>query len=193
MEQRELWHVDAARSRLTFVLHHLIVSEIRGHFGVWGGTLMLDREQPERSAVRAWVDMASVETGEPERDEHLRSEELLNVERFPRAHLHSTGVGAGGDGVATFRAELDLHGVIHPVDLSVELRGTRVDADGHRRAAYGVQGRFDRQTFGLHWNQDLDTGGFVVGDQVYVVADVELVLQRASTTRDRPTRDLPAR
>src|SRR3954471_16237527 len=100
MLERERWEIDGANSTLAFALRHFVVGEIKGQFGRWGGVLLLDPAHISRSSLEVWVDVASLDTGSPERDEHLRSPELLDVARCPRAIFRSTGVALRADGDA---------------------------------------------------------------------------------------------
>jgi polyisoprenoid-binding protein YceI len=175
MHARERWLIDATRSKLQFVLRHMILSEIRGEFGHWGGELSVDPGDRARSSVDVWIGLASIQTGQPERDQHLRSPELLDVGRFPRAEFRSTVVALSGDSEALLTGRLDLHGVTGTVELRVMAQRTWVDEGGRTRAEYVVRGRMNRQAFGLHWNQDLDFGGVVVGDHVDIEARVQVV------------------
>lgn len=167
----ERWEINPEGSRLNFVLRHLVLQEIRGQFRRWGGTLFLDREQPWLSSVSAWVDLASIETDSPERDDHIRSAELLNVADHPRAEFRSTSIEPR-EGALVLRGRLDLHGVIHDVELEVVARPGLTSTG---RNVYGVTGKLNRQAFGLRWNQDLDVGGVVVGDEVALAAEVEVI------------------
>ena len=182
MLERERWEIDASQSTLTFALRHFVVGEIKGTFERWGGALLLDPAHLDQSSLRVWIDLASVDTGSGERDAHLRSPELLDVARFPRAEFRSTGIALRADGDAVVSGRLELHGVARDIELTVISQGTRAHERGVLPARYAVHGRFDRQAFGLHWNQDLDVGGIVVGDDVYLTAHVE-VIRTAETAR----------
>ncbi len=191
MLEREQWEIDESKSTLAFALRHLVVGEIRGQFGRWGGVLLLDPTRLGRSLLEIWIDVASIDTGSAERDAHLRSPELLDVSRFPRAEFRSTGVALRADGDAVVSGRLDLHGVVGHVDLTVISQGTGARDKGVLQAAYLVHGRFDRQTFGLHWNQDLDVGGLVVGDKVELTARIEMI-RTAEVARPAPRPTPPA-
>ena len=115
---RERWQIDPAASTLRFALRHLVVGEIRGQFHRFGGALFLDRQDPARSSVEIWVDLDSIETGDPERDAHVRSAEFLDVAQFARATFKSTAVELSDEQVV-LRGPLDLHGVVHPLELRV--------------------------------------------------------------------------
>ncbi len=169
------WVIDPGRSKLEFSLRHIVVQRIRGRFGRWGGTLFVDREQPALSSVEVWIDLASITTGDAERDAHVCSAEFLDVERFPRAKFSSGLVQVHGQDVVV-DGRLNLHGVVHDVQLAVKVGPIAAGADGRPRSRYEARTVIDRQAFGLHWNQDLDVGGVVVGDEVEIEATVELVL-----------------
>jgi polyisoprenoid-binding protein YceI len=178
----ERWLVDAARSSLTFTLRHLVIAQIRGRFDRWGGVLFLDRAEPWLSSLQVWIDLASISTGDLERDAHVKSAEFLDVAHHPRAEFRSTAVDAADDVVAV-RGRLDLHGVARDLELEVETIGASSDDSG-LRSRYIVRGTIDRQAFGLHWNQDLDVGGVVVGDDISLTAEVELVRLPENGTAD---------
>lgn len=168
------WKIDSTRSSLTFKLRHIVVQQIRGRFERWGGTLFIDRRQPWLSSAEVWVDLSSITTGDPERDAHVRSSEFLDVGRFPRAEFKSTNVDIP-DGRVVLEGVLHLHGVVHDVEVLAEVGETATDPDGRARTTFTARGIIDRQSFGLHWNQDLDIGGVVVGDEVEIEAKVEAV------------------
>lgn len=168
------WEIDSARSSLTFKLRHIVVQQIRGRFETWGGTLFIDRQQPWLSSAEVWVDLGSITTGDPERDAHVQSSEFLDVARFPRAEFKSTNVDIP-DGQISIQGVLGLHGMVHDVEVHAEVGETTADPDGRPRATFTARGVIDRQSFGLHWNQDLDVGGVVVGDEVEIEAKVEAV------------------
>jgi polyisoprenoid-binding protein YceI len=167
----ERWEVDAKHSRLRFVLRHFIVQQIKGEFRSWGGTLYLDRADARLSSLHVWVDLASVDTGSTERDAHIRSDEFLDVARLPRAEFDSTSIELR-EGHALVHGLLLLHGVTRDLDLEIMVPPDTGDV---AQASYSVKGTVNRQSFGLHWNQDLDVGGVVVGDDVAFTADVKVV------------------
>jgi polyisoprenoid-binding protein YceI len=172
--KRDDWRVDPEHSSLRFSLRHIVISEIGGSFGRWGGTVDLDEIDPTKSSVRVWVDLASIDTGNPERDQHVCSSEFFDVASFPRATFESTEIRLDGP-TPVVRGRLDLHGVQVALDLEVVDRRRTTDASGLDRVIYEVTGRMDRRDFGLRWNQDLDLGGIVVGDEIRIVAHVESV------------------
>ncbi len=152
-----------------------MVQHIRGRFERWGGTLLIDTQQPWLSSVRVWVDLATITTGDAERDAHVRSPEFLDVTRFPLAEFKSTNVDIP-DGEVVIQGILNLRGVAHDVEIRAAASERTTDPDGRARTVFTARGVIDRQSFGLHWNQDLDVGGIVVGDEVELEARVEAVL-----------------
>jgi polyisoprenoid-binding protein YceI len=176
------WRIDPGRSTLRFSLRHIVIREIRGEFRRWGGLISIDESDPTKSRLRVWVDLASVDTAERERDTQVRSAEFFDIARFPRATFASTEIRLPDSGNPIVRGRLRLHGTEGEVALEIARRDERKDDDGNVRAIYSVTGRFDRRDFGLRWNQDLDVGGVVVGDQVQIEAHVEAVRRR----RPRP-------
>ena len=175
MAIKERWEIDASHSQLGFSLRHIVISQIQGRFRRWGGEMIVDPDHIHRSQVRVWVDLASVDTGSADRDAHLRSAEFFDTARFPLAAFASTDVALRADGEAALTGSLQLHGASGGVELNVIAERSWVDADDLLRAVYRVRGAVDRQAFGLHWNQDLDIGGVVVGDRVEIDARVEMV------------------
>jgi polyisoprenoid-binding protein YceI len=169
------WHIDPRHSTLRFWLRHIVVHQIHGHFETWGGQVLIDPATPALSSVSLWIDLASVSTDNPERDEHIRSVEFFDVARFPRAFFTSTGVRVQAHANPVVMGRLSLHGVEQEVEVEMTDQTTRVDPDGHERKAYALRAEIDRRAFGLQWNQDLDVGGVVVGDRIEIRAHVETV------------------
>ncbi|HXU63782.1 MAG TPA: YceI family protein [Polyangia bacterium] len=168
---QERWAIDPQRSRLSFSLRHIVVQHIEGRFERWGGTVFVDRDQPSLSSVEVWIDLPSITTGDEQRDDHVRSPEFLDVEHFPRATFRSQVVQLHG-GHVTIDGRLELHGTSR--DLRVEVEEEPIGQAADDQPRYTAQATVDRQAFGLHWNQDLDVGGIVLGDQVKIRADLAL-------------------
>jgi polyisoprenoid-binding protein YceI len=136
--------------------------------------LFVDRADPARSRVDVWIDLGSLDTGSEERDAHVRSPEFLDVGRFPPARFYSTAVEPADERIRV-RGNLHLHGVSHEIEIEVVPGPISVDAGGVARSVYTAHGVMNRQRFGLHWNQDLDVGGVVVGDRIEVSVRAELL------------------
>lgn len=172
----EIWQADPARSEIAFRLRHIVLAAIAGRARGWEATLRIDRDEPARSTIDVAIDAARLDTGDPERDGHLRSSEFLNAGAHPRIRFNSTEVIPEGNNRYLVRGLLTILGIAREVVLEVEDLDRSTNVDGARRAAFNAHTTFDRQAFGLRWNQDLDTGGVVVGDKVDVSVKLEAVL-----------------
>jgi polyisoprenoid-binding protein YceI len=155
----ELWHAGPPDSEIHFSLRHLVVAEIAGRATRWSAVLRLDFEQPGLSTVEVVIDAASLETGSPERDQHVRSAEFLDTRAYPQIRFASREVRPLGRGGYEVVGDLTIRDVTRPATLEVEQ--TAPDP-----LAFAARATIDRQAFGLHWNQDLDVGGVVVGDKI---------------------------
>jgi polyisoprenoid-binding protein YceI len=172
------WAIDPAHSHIDFVVRHMMISKVRGRFREFSGDIRIE-EVPERSSVEATIQAASIDTGDEERDRHLRSAEFLDVEHHPEIRFRSVSLRAADQDHWKLTGELTIRGVTRPVTLLVEYCGTAVDPWGNTRAAFLASGEINREDFAITWNQALEAGGFLVGKGVKIEADVEAVLQHA--------------
>ncbi|HVF14027.1 MAG TPA: YceI family protein [Acidimicrobiales bacterium] len=168
------WNIDPSHSSLGFSVRHLMISKVRGVFRTFSGTVTVF-EDPFQSAVQVTFDPNSLDTGDATRDQHLRSADFFEVEKYPVAEYVSTGVRAEGDGYV-LEGQLTLHGVTHPVGLAVEFDGVGGDPWGNTRAGFAATGEINRRDFGIDIQMPMETGGVVVGDKIKITIDVELVL-----------------
>lgn len=169
--------IDPAHSDVQFVARHMMISKVRGRFREFEGWLDI-AERPEDSSVEVVIQAASIDTGDSQRDAHLRSPDFLDVEQFPEIRFRSTSVRpAGDDDRYEVVGDLTIRGVTRPVTLDVEFEGIAVDPWGGTRAGFVASGEINREDFDVTWNQALETGGFLVGKGVRVELDVEAVLQ----------------
>jgi polyisoprenoid-binding protein YceI len=169
------WQADPAHSEVAFSVRHLMVAKARGRFTDFEATIVT-AEDPLASAVTATIRMASIETGNTIRDDHLRSADYFEVGTYPTMTYRSTGVRPDGDGWVV-DGELTLHGVTRPVPLALELNGFGPDPFGGHRAGFSATGRFNRREFGIDLTVALDTGGVAVGDLITVTIEIEAVRQ----------------
>jgi polyisoprenoid-binding protein YceI len=166
------YDIDLAHSEATFQVRHLI-TKVRGSFADFGGTIELDAEHPERSSVSVTIQAASITTRQPDRDTHLRSADFFDVERFPTLAFVSTSIAPRGNDVYDVTGTLTIHGVSKTVTLPVTHLGTAKDPWGVEKAAFETDITINRKDFGLNWNAALETGGFLVGDDVEVTCNIE--------------------
>ena len=165
---------DHAHSQVAFVARHMMFAKVRGKFDAWEGELLLDTENPSNSSVHASIESASVNTGVEERDKHLRSDDFFNTEEYPTIEFRSTAFERSSEGYRV-RGNLTIRGVTKPLTLEVENLGKGVDPWGNTRIGLSVRGKVNRKDFGLTWNQALEAGGVLVGDEVAIEIDVQAV------------------
>ena len=181
MLERERWEIDETKSKLTFALRHFVAGEIQGPVRTLGGRAAARPGATRSISLQVWIEIDSLDTGDAERDAHLRSPELLDVGRFPRAEFRSTGIALRNDGGAAVSGRLDLHGATRDLELRSCRDGLGRPARACCRAATTCAGSSIAKTFGLHWNQDLDVGGFVVGDNVELTVRLSRPYRRNRT------------
>lgn len=170
------WTVDPAHSGVEFSVKHMGIANVRGKFSDFDGTLEMN-EQLTASTVRGSVKAASIDTGEAQRDDHLRSPEFFNVEEFPEITFESTRIEAIDEDSSRVFGNLTMHGVTHEIKLEVAIQGTDIDPWGNTRAGLEVVGKLKRSDWDMKFNQALGSGNVLVGDKVAVSLDISAVLQ----------------
>jgi len=173
-ETATTWNIDAAHTEVGFEVKHLMISKVRGRFGAVSGTIHLHDQDLSASSVAAEIETASIDTRQEQRDEHLRSADFFDVERFPVISFRSTRVERAGDGFQV-TGDLTIRDVTRPVVLSVRDEGRGRDPWGGERAAFSASVTIDRRDFGLTWNQALETGGLLVGNDIRISLEVQAV------------------
>jgi polyisoprenoid-binding protein YceI len=169
------WNIDASHSGVNFSIRHLLFAKVRGRFAAWTGTLQLDDEDLCRSAVEVEIDAASIDTGTPDRDKHLRSADFFDVEQFPTLSFKSRRIDKVSDDSYQVHGDLTIHGVTREVTLDSQFGGRATDPWGGERVAFTATTSINRKDFGLTWNAALETGGVLVGDKVEIELEVEAV------------------
>lgn len=173
------YDIDTAHSSAGFAVRHLAVSNVRGEFAKVTGVVEYDAKDPSKTRVEATIDAASVTTRDPKRDEHLKSADFFDVAQYPVITFKSTKVEKASQGLKV-KGDLTLHGVTRPVVLDVQGPTPEVkDPWGNVRAGASATAKINRKDFGMSFNKTLDSGGLVVGDEVAITIDVELVKKAA--------------
>jgi polyisoprenoid-binding protein YceI len=170
--------IDKAHSEVGFQVRHLL-TRVRGRFSDFNGTIEYDDQNPEQSSVNIEVQAASIDTSERDRDVHLRSADFFEVDTFPTLVFRSTGIRRKGADRFEVSGQLTIHGVTKPVTFDVTLLGKAKDPWGNERIAFEADATVNRKDFGLTWNAALETGGFLVGDEVRISLSVQAVPARA--------------
>jgi len=171
------WSIDPAHSDVSFSVRHMMVSKVKGRFGTFSGTIVT-AEDPAQSSVTAEIDLNSIDTNNAQRDEHIRSRDFFEVEKYPTMTFTSTSVRSdGGDFLLT--GDLNLKGVTKPVTLKLELNGIGPDPFGGTRAGFSASTEISRKEFGVDIDMPMDGGGVVIGDRINIALEIEAVLNAA--------------
>jgi polyisoprenoid-binding protein YceI len=168
------WVIDPAHTNVGFIAKHLMVAKVRGGFKQFSGTVSF-AQVPEQSWVDMTVDAASIDTGLPVRDDHLRSPDFLDVRNHPYIRFRSTKLEQDPQGSFKMTGDLTLRGVTRPVTMNLDYLGSAQDLSGNLRMAFEAKALIDREEFGLTWNRVLDSGGVLVGKQVGLEIEAEAV------------------
>lgn len=171
------WQIDAAHSEVQFSVRHMMISTVRGRFTRFTGTIEGDEQNPTAALINVEIETASIDTGNADRDAHLRSPDFLNAEQFPQMTFKSTRVEQLGGENAKLHGDLTIRDVTRPVVLDVEYAGTAKSPWGTTSAGFSAQTKINRKDWGLSWNVALETGGVLVSDEIKISIEVELVQQ----------------
>lgn len=169
------WTLDKVHSNVGFSVRHMMVSKVKGRFGDFDADIAIDEAQPQQSTLEARIQVASIDTREPQRDAHLRSADFFDAESHPEMVFRSTGTEATPDGKLRLQGDLTIRGVTNPVTLEGTYDGPLNDMQGQRRMGFELKGRLDREAYGLVWNMPLTAGGVLVGKEVELSIDGELI------------------
>ena len=170
------WNIDPAHSAAEFKVKHMMISNVKGHFGKITGKLTLDESDLANSHVEAVIEAASIETRDAQRDAHLKSADFLHVEKFPTLSFKSTRIRLIRDGELAVEGDLTIRGITRKEAFTVEgPTPPTKDPWGNTRVAVSATTKINRKDFGLTWNAALETGGILVGDEVTITLDAEFV------------------
>ena len=168
--------LDASHSEVAAVARHLVVSKVRGTFANVTGTIVV-AEDPLQSSVTASIPAETINTNSADRDNHLRSADFLDVENHPTLDFRSTSVVSHSGSEFVLRGDLTIRGVTREVDLKVEYDGVAKSPWGQEVVAFSASFDFDREDFGITWNQALETGGVMVSKKVKIEIEGEAIRQ----------------
>jgi polyisoprenoid-binding protein YceI len=174
--------VDIAHSEIGFTVRHMMFAKVRGHFGKWTSTLVYDPADPTKSNVTAQIDAASIDTGEAQRDGHLRTADFLNTEKFPAITFKSKRVERAGEGRYKVIGDLTIRDATHEVTLDVEQTGSGKDPWGNSRIGFQAKTAINRSQWGLVWNQVLEAGAVLVSDRVDIEVEAQVIVAAAKTS-----------
>ena len=164
--------IDRSHSEVAFQVRHLL-SKVRGRFTDFAGTIEFDESNPQNARLDVVIQAASIDTAETDRDKHLRSADFFEVDKYPTLTFVSTSVSPRGGKAYDIAGQLTIHGVTRPVLLTASFLGTAQDPWGNTRFVFEAELTLNRKDFGLTWNAALETGGFLVGDEVKVMLSIQ--------------------
>jgi polyisoprenoid-binding protein YceI len=171
------WQIDLAHSEVTFSVKHMMISTVRGKFSRFSGTVDANEQNPADAQIAVQIEAASLDTGNEQRDGHLRSPDFFDVERFPTITFKSTRIEQSGDSEYAMHGDLTIRDVTKPVVLNVEYAGQAKSPWGVVSAGFSAQTKINRKDWGLNWNVALETGGWLVSDEIRISIEVELQQQ----------------
>jgi polyisoprenoid-binding protein YceI len=176
-DQQTLWQIDPKHSLVEFAVTYLAFTTVKGHFEGVSGTIRLDDADPARASVVVEIDAASLNTREGRRDAHLRSADFLDVERHPTITFASTQVEVVAPNRWLVHGDLTIRGTTRTVVLDTEAKGRGRNPEGLAVAGFAARTAINRRDFCVRWNQELETGGFLVGDTVTIQLEVQGIRQ----------------
>lgn len=171
---RTAWKLDPAHTMVEFSAKHMMITTVKGRIADIEGTIFTDEKDPRNSSVEATLRGASIDTRSDQRDTHLRSGDFLNVEKFPEIRFKSTRVDGDKDNFK-LTGDLTIRDVTRKITLDVEYGGRNRDPWGGERVGFSASGKIDRREFGLLWNQALEAGGVLVGNDIKINIEAEAV------------------
>jgi polyisoprenoid-binding protein YceI len=169
------WTIDPSHSRLGFVARHAMVTKVRGQFGEFEGVVQVDGETPVASSVTVAATIASIDTGDEQRDGHLRTADFFDVEANPKMTFTSTSIEQVSGDEYKVTGDLAIRGVTNQVTFDLEYTGTARDPFGNERIGFEGKAEINRKDWGLTWNAALETGGFLVGDKIKLELDISAI------------------
>jgi polyisoprenoid-binding protein YceI len=171
------WQIDASHSEIQFSARHMMISTVRGRFNEFSGTVEADDQNPTLATVNVQIETGSIVTGDAKRDGHLRSPDFFDVEKYPQITFKSTRVEQIDAEHGKLYGDLTVRDITKPVVLDFEYAGQAKSPWGTISAGFNAQTKISRKEWGLNWNVALETGGWLVGDEIKISIELELVKQ----------------
>ncbi|HXC03747.1 MAG TPA: YceI family protein [Bacteroidia bacterium] len=175
MSTETTWSIDQSHSEIAFKVKHLMITHIKGTFGKFDADIITEGSDFTTVTIDLSIDANSISTGDIKRDEHLKGEEFFDVKKFRQIGFKSSKIGKEDEsGSREFWGELTMKGITKAVKLSAMFGGFAKDPSGIEKAGFTVKGTVKRSDWGLNWNSALETGGFILGDDVVIACEIEL-------------------
>ncbi len=172
------WSIDPIHSDIHFKVKHLMINTVTGSFKKFDGSLETSKEDLTDAKINFTADIASIDTGMEMRDTHLKSDDFFNAEKYPQLKFESTLFEKTGDNTYLLKGDLTIRETTKPVELAVEYGGQMVDFYGNTKAGFEITGKLKRKEFGLNWDAVTEAGGVVVSDEIKLVLNVQMQLNK---------------
>ena len=167
------WSIDPMHSEVQFKIKHLVISTVTGSFKKFEGDIITDGEDFNDANVNFAMDVKSIDTNQPKRDEHLRSGDFFDVETYPQIRFNSTSFVKSGDDYK-MAGNLTMKGITKPVQLDVEYGGSQKDMEGNLKHGFEVTGKINRKEFDMTYNALTETGGLALGEDIKLIANIQI-------------------
>lgn len=176
MKNQTKWSIDQAHSEITFKVRHLMIAHVKGSFKIFDASIYTTGKDFTTAQIDLWIDTSSITTGYSKRDEHLKGSDFFDVEIHKQIAFTSGDIEkADADGNHELWGELTMKGITKKVQLTVQFGGIIIDPWGNEKAGFTVTGKINRNDWGLVWNTAMETGGLLVGEEVKISCEVELI------------------
>lgn len=169
------YNIDPVHSRIGFIARHALVTKVRGLFNEFAGTMSINGDAPAESSGKVTIQVASIDTGQPDRDAHLRTNDFFAMDEYPEITFQSTGIKQVNDTEFEVTGDLTMRDVTKPVTFAVEFLGAAVDAAGATRIGFEGSVTVNRKDWGINWNAALEAGGVLVSEKVVLEFEVAAV------------------
>ena len=176
--QAQTWNLDKSHSKVKFSVSHMLISEVEGKFKMYDGKITSTKDDFSDATIEFNIDVNSIDTDDENRDKHLKGDDFFNAEKFPNITFKGKSMKKVSGKNYKLTGELTMRDVTKTVEFDVVYNGTTKDPWGNTRAGFKVTGKLNRMQYGLKWNAALETGGLVVGEEVSLTADIEIIKQK---------------
>jgi len=174
---KTIWNVDPMHSEVLFKVKHLVISTVTGSFKSFSGTVVTEEDQFENAEIEFTVDVSSVDTGQPARDEHLRNADFFEAETYPQFRFVSASFTKIKSDLYKLTGNLTIKGITKEVELEAEYGGTEKDSWGNIKVGFEISGTIDRKDFNVTFNALTETGGLALGEKIKLIANIQLAKQ----------------
>ncbi len=176
------WQIDTAHSRAQFTVRHLMISDIRGDFGAVTGTVDYDGKDVTKAKIKATIDVQSLTTRVEKRDEHIKTDDFLDVKNHPTMTFVSTAITPAANGLYNMTGDLTIRGTTRRVTFTLTPPAGPITTRGQTKIGASASGKINRKDFGVKYHEVMDNGGLGVADEVFIQLDVEMIQQAARTS-----------